>query len=657
MNRLSEESSAYLQKSAAQKIDWHPWSDSAFDLARQQDRPVFLSSGAVWCHWCHVMAGECFYDNEISDILNNHFVNIKLDRDERPDIDRRYQMAVAAMGQGGGWPLSIFLTPDKEPFFGGTYFPPEDKLGRPGLKKVLKAVLDLYKSQRPEISEYSDKLLNALKPAPASSGDITPSLLHEAVEDILSAFDQKNGGFGSAPKFPMPGATDFLINRYVMTGDTSVESAVKKTLDSMACGGFYDQVGGGFHRYSTDQAWIIPHFEKMADDNAWLLRNYLSAYAVMGDEFYRETAEGIIFFMREVLSHPDGCFYSSQDADVTPDDEGGYFTWTDDDFKRVLTDAEYELMAMYLMHEAGSMHHDASKKVLFVQMGAEEIAEKTGRHISDIVRTIHAAEEKLLHERNRRETPFIDKTIYTSTNGMLVSVFLHGYRILKDSSLKEFSLKSLEKTLAMHFINNELYHTGSVRAFLDDYVYLADALVSAYEVTGTASYIQSADEVMGICIDKLWDREDGGVFHTDDHHLGIGVKAIEDMPQPSANSLAVKTLLKLHLITGNNLYHQYAEQALKIFSTRAGDIGVHAGYYFSALDAYRHPLKLTVHSLPSSELSEAAVLSYSPFSTIVYDEDRGHIIPCMKDRCYKPVDTPEGVREFLRTGQYLRDAD
>jgi uncharacterized protein YyaL (SSP411 family) len=424
VSRLSSEKSAYLKHAAGQKIDWYPWCDEAFERAKKEDKPLFLSTGAVWCHWCHVMAKESFHNEEIIELLNNNFVNIKLDRDERPDIDRLYQQAVSAMGAGGGWPLSVFLTPDKKPFFGGTYFPPEDSFGRPGFKKVLESVTGFYHTKREDIGPYTDKLIDFIKQGPEQKGDIDVSIVEKAVETVLSESDHQNGGFGTAPKFPMTGAIEFLLHRYVLSGNESIGNAVKKTLDAMAGGGFYDQIGGGFHRYSTDEAWIVPHFEKMADDNTWLLRNYLLAYSVFKEEKYKAIAHDIIRFIREVLSDRSGGFYASQDADVTPDDEGGYFTWTDEDFKRVLSDEEYEIMSLHLLHEKGSMHHDHAKKVLFIVMDERKIADKLGKDIRVVTDCIKSGKEKLFRERNTRTTPFIDRSLYTSLNGMLISAFL-----------------------------------------------------------------------------------------------------------------------------------------------------------------------------------------------------------------------------------------
>lgn len=648
MNRLSEEKSAYLKHAAHQKIDWYPWSEEAFDRARLEDKPVFLSSGAIWCHWCHVMAKECFEDEEVTGILNENFISIKLDRDERPDIDRRYQQAVAAMGSGSGWPLSVFLTSDKKPFFGGTYFPPIDSYGRPGFKKVLRAVADFYGSKRKDVDEYSEKLINLLRPKPLLSKELNESLINEAIKNILSEFDPQNGGFGTAPKFPMPGAMEFLINRFFFTNSETIGHAIKKTLESMAKGGVYDQLGGGFHRYSTDAQWIIPHFEKMADDNAWLLRNYIYAYSVFGDEYFREVAEGIIDFLKNVLSDYRGGFYASQDADVTPEDEGGYFTWTDEDFRRVLDEEEYRVLTLHLFNGSGAMHHDESRKVLFIAVEAEVVADKTGLDVTRVIGIIKRGKEKLLKERNKRETPFIDTTLYMSLNGLLIASYLKAYRILKEEYLKDFSLKSLERLLKSHFIGNELFHSEGIRAVLDDYVYLIDALIAAYEVTAGSSYLDRADGLMELCIKKFRDKDEGGFFDTDKEVLGLRLKAIEDIPHPSANSTGILLLLKLYYLTGKEIYHQYAEEALRVFLKNAEDTGIHAGYYFCAADAYFNSIKLTLETTPASELAETALSLYVPYSGIAYGEDNGRVIPCLKDICGEAIRSPDKLKDFLR---------
>jgi len=654
INRLAREESAYLKHAASQGIDWYPWCEEAFETAEQEDKPIFMSTGAIWCHWCHVMAKECFEDKEIIKLLNENFINIKLDRDERPDIDRLYQMAVAAMGAGGGWPLSVFLTHDKKPFFGGTYFPPEDRFGRPGFKSVLKSVTELYKSRKQEVSQYTEKLINALKPEPAVQGEINESLVDTAVKNILAESDAQNGGFGSAPKFPMPGTIEFLINRYVLTRKESIGYAVRKTLEAIAKGGFHDQIGGGFHRYSTDEYWIIPHFEKMADDNAWLLRNYIHAYSVFGDEYFKEVANGIINFIRDVLSGNDGSFYASQDADVTPDDEGGYFTWTDKDFKKALSEEEHMMLSLHLLNEQGAMHHDKSKKVLFIAMSAEEIAEKSGRDPGEVKESIKSGKAKLLKQRNKRESPFIDRTFYTSLNGMLVTACLMAYRALGEESVKDFALKCLDKIIKDYFTGDELFHSKGVKALLEDHVNLAEALTSAYEVTGDLSYINKAVRIMDLCIEKFWDRKEGGFFETDSRLLGIRLKGVEDISHPSANSSGIMVLLKLFHLTGGDAYRQYAEKALKAFSSKAAVQGIMSGYYFASLDAYFNMLKLNINTT-EKELTRTAISSFSPYTTLAYGEDKGCVIPCFKDTCHEPIDNPDSLRSFLKKRKYLPD--
>jgi uncharacterized protein YyaL (SSP411 family) len=652
LNRLSNEKSAYLRHAASQKIDWYPWCEEAFERAREEDKPLFLSTGAVWCHWCHVMAKECFQDADIIRLLNENFISIKLDRDERPDIDKVYQQAVAAMGAGGGWPLSVFLTPDKKPFFGGTYFPPEDRFGRPGFKKVLTSVTGLYHSKREDIHPYTEKLIHVLQPKTLQQGEIGESYIENAEKTILSEIDLQHGGFGTAPKFPMSGATEFLLNRYVLTRKETTGFAIRKTLESMARGGFHDQIGGGFHRYSTDEGWIIPHFEKMADDNAWLLRNYITAYSVFGDDYLRKVAEGIIRFTGEVLSGPEGGFYASQDADVTPDDEGGYFTWTDEDLKNVLSDEEYRILSLHLFHEKGAMHHDTSKRVLFIAMDEKEIAEQLNIEVESVSQSILGGKEKLLAERNKRTTPFIDNTLYTSLNGMFITAYLIGFRVLGDENLKDFALRSLHMILERHIVNNELLHSEGVAGLLEDYIHIVEALIAAYEVTGDTSYLGRAEGLMDLCIEKFWDNTEGGFFETADELIGIRLKGIEDISHPSSNAIGIMVLLKLLHQTSRDKYYQHAEKALRAFSSRAGSQGVLSGYYFASLDAFHNMLKLSLQTT-SSAMTKVALSSVSPYTSFVYGEDRDCVIPCMKDVCYEPVHGAGDLREFLKKQKYL----
>lgn len=648
MNRLSKEKSPYLQHASHQRIDWYPWSQEAFDAAKEQNKPIFLSSGAVWCHWCHVMAKECFYDDEIINLLNNNFICIKLDRDERPDIDKRYQTAVSLMGYGGGWPLTVFITHDKKPFFGGTYFPPEDRWGKPGLKRVLSSVAEFYRNERDKVENFTNILLNAMSPPETFPSDIHEGLLDDAVKTMSLYFDLKNGGFGSAPKFPMPGAMEFLLNRYFLTNDQSLGDFLKLSFYQMARGGFHDHLLGGFHRYSVDEAWIIPHFEKMADDNSWLLRNYVKAYEFFKEPYFKDVSEGIIRFFVETLSSKEGCFYASQDADVTPDDEGGFFTWREEDLRSALNDEEFKVLKLYFLDEKGSMHHDSSKKVIFEAIDIGEIARITNIDVTEVKKIIEQGKAKMLAERNRRQSPFIDKTIYTSLNGMAITSFLTAYRSFGDTIIKDFALKSLNMLIRQNFINDELFHTEGVAAMLDDYIYLCEASISAYEITGSEYYKNTAIRLMDICIERLWDKKDGGFFDTENDQLGIKLKLMEDTPHPSANSIAINLLMKLSFIADNPLYEELAEKSLKAFCRRAKEIGSHAGSYFNSMDEFFNPVKLTLFLSPDSDFTKEALKLTYPHITFKYERDDGYIIPCLKKTCYSPINNINDLKVFLQ---------
>jgi uncharacterized protein YyaL (SSP411 family) len=647
MSRLANEKSAYLKHAAHQKIDWYPWSEEAFNVARSEDKPVFLSTGAVWCHWCHVMAKESFEDEETVGLMNKLFINIKLDRDERPDIDRRYQQAVSAMGNAGGWPLSVFLTPDKEPFFGGTYFPPIDLQGRPGFKKVLISASNYFKTKKSDAQSYAARVMEALKPEALSPGDISELSVVEAERLMLALVDQKNGGFGTAPKFPMPGALEFFIRRSGKGADASSRRAARKALEAMARGGFYDQLGEGFHRYSTDEAWLVPHFEKMTDDNAGLLRNYVDGYALFGDERFRDVAQGIIAYTRAVLSDPNGGFYASQDADVTPDDEGGYFTWTAEEFRKTLTDEEYEVLTAHLVDTRSAMHHDPSKKVLSLSMTPEEISKQLGKNVDEVNRIIMCAKKKLLKEREGRQAPFIDKTLYTSLNGMMIASYFHAYAVLGDNEIKEFGVKSFERILKERRLNGTLLHTEGVPAVLDDYIHLIDALIAGYEATAEQRYLSLADELMTECLGKFYDRGEGGFFDTESEVLGLKLKRIEDVPHASSNAVAILLLLKLSIMTGKENYRSVAEQTLKIFVASASEMSVHAGAYFCALDAWFNMITLTVEAVPDSALARSArLLSGKVYTTIIYGENNNRVVPCKQRQCYEPQSDPDSLSDF-----------
>ncbi len=646
MNRLMNEKSAYLKRAAQQKVDWYPWAEEAFERAKEEGKPVFLSTGAAWCHWCHVMAEESFDAEETAELMNGLFVNIKLDRDERPDIDRRYQQAVVAMGGGSGWPLSVFLTPDKQAFYGGTYFPPDSRHGRPSFKSVLKAVSDFYRDKHDEAVGFAARIVQALKPEPMEPGILSESALAEAETSILAQLDQQHGGFGSAPKFPLTGAVEFLLLRAGTGADAGL--AARKTLLAMASGGFHDHLGGGFHRYSIDASWTVPHFEKMTDDNAGLLRNYADAYALFGEGRFRRTAEDIITFARGVLSDPDGGFYASQDADITPDDEGGYFTWTDDEFRQLLDPDEYEVLSAHLLHEQGGMHHDRSKKVLFTMLEPGELATALGRDAEEVVKILERGMKKLITARTKREAPFIDRMLYTSINGMMIASHFHAFNVFGSENARGFGVRSLDRILKERR-RGGLLHSDDVPASLDDYIHLIDALIAGYEAAAGTQYLERADSLMGDCIGKFYDSVEGGFFDTEQEVLGQRLKRVEDIPHPSVNAVAVRLLLKLSLMTGNDEYRKKAEQTLGIFLPIAREIGVHAGAYFCALDAWFRMLTFTIEARPDSEIARAArFLGSQVPSALIYGEDKGRVIVCNRQTCFEPVYERSALEALLK---------
>jgi len=649
MNRLAKENSPYLRHAAHQKIDWYPWCDEAFERARLEEKPVFLSSGAVWCHWCHVMAKESFEDDEVSELLNKNFISIKIDRDERPDIDQRYQRAVAAMGGGGGWPLSVFLTHDKKPFYGGTYFPLNERSGMPGFKTLLKAISELYKVKKNEIIENSKEIARLLSVDTTVRGDISPEAINTGLKTILNFADRDNGGFGYAPKFFMPGSLEFLLNRYFLTNDARLGEFLKKTLTSMARGGVYDQVAGGFHRYSTDAYWVVPHFEKMLDDNVWLLKNYTDAYNIFKEGLFRDIALGIIGFIKGELFDKDGGFYASQDADITPEDEGGYFTWSRKEFRDALDEEEFRVLTAYFFHDRGIMRHNPDRMVLSIEASIDDLAKKMGMPVQKLEKIIEGGKKKLLSERQKRQKPFIDTTIYTSLNSMAASVLLKVYRTLGDEEIKESALKTIDRLMRDNMRDGRLFHSPGVKAMLDDYIYLTDALISAYEATGDNAYIVHAEGIMKTCIDRLWDRESGGFFDSEDDIMGIKIKGIDDTPQPSANSLAIIVLLRLSAILRDPSYRSYAEYALRAFSTQAQTIGVHGGYLYCAIDAYFNMLELTIQKGASSELKAEAYALFYPYKTIRYEDDGEKIIPCIGGVCHEPIQNPEAIKILAET--------
>src|SRR3954468_5287449 len=429
LNALAQASSAYLRSAMHQPVRWREFGAEALAAAKAEDKPILLDIGAVWCHWCHVMDRESYDDPEVAALINEKFIAVKVDRDERPDIDARYQSAVSAISGQGGWPLTAFLTPEGKPFYGGTYFPPVEHYGRPSFRRVLASIAEAYKSKRDEVTESAQQVMSAISQAEAFAGqsaDFSPDVINKIVDSAAKMFDVQHGGFGSSPKFPHPSALDLLIDRYAKNRERYLGVIINTTLEKMANGGVYDQLAGGFHRYSVDERWVVPHFEKMCYDNSELLKNYVHAYQATGEQFFADVARDIIRWMDEWLSDRErGGFYASQDADISLDDDGDHFTWSIDEAKAVLSEDEFKVAQLYYdIYEVGEMHHDSTRNVLHVRATIDQIGVRLGMQHDRVAAILESAKRKMMEARRARPIPFIDKTVYVSWNALCVSAYL-----------------------------------------------------------------------------------------------------------------------------------------------------------------------------------------------------------------------------------------
>ncbi len=622
-NRLKDSASPYLRSAAHQPIDWHEWGDAAFARAKSEDKPILLDIGAVWCHWCHVIDRESYENAEIAKIINEHFVAVKVDRDERPDVDSRYQSAVSAISGQGGWPLTGFLLSDGKPFFGGTYFPPEDQMGRPGFRRILLAVADSYRNKRAELERAANSLADAVSQAEVFTGaraNFDLGIIDAQIKSMTQLFDIKNGGFGRAPKFPHSSAIDLILERYQQTKEKHLLAMAETTLEKMARGGVYDQLAGGFHRYSIDERWLVPHFEKMSYDNSELLKNYLHGWQLTQSPFLRETAEGIIGWVNEVLSDEEnGGFYASQDADYSLDDDGDYFTWSLDELRAALLPEEARIMELYYDVEAhGEMHHNPAKNVLWTARDAVDIAKQLGLDETFVRLTLAKSKGKMLAARLPRPTPFIDKTMYVSWNAMFVSAYLDAARVLGGSlgsSCRTFALKTLDRMLKEVWSESRGFghRVGgpALEGSLDDQVFGVIALLDAYETTLDPHYFSAAQKTMDLAIARYGDAEGGGFFDRPSDAAPMGGldvrrKPFQDSPTPSANSVAAIALIRMHAFTGDDRYHAFAKKTLEAFAGIAPQYGLFAATYGLAATLFaHHPIQVVITGPANDSAAQA----------------------------------------------------
>ena len=616
-NRLKNSASPYLRSAAHQPIDWYEWGESAFGYAKSQDKPILLDIGAVWCHWCHVIDRESYENPETAKIINEHFVPVKVDRDERPDVDSRYQSAISAISGQGGWPLTGFLMPDGRPFYGGTYFPPEDMGGRPSFRRVLLAVAEAYKNKRDELLKTAASLSEAVAKAEVfggARGEFDLGVVDSQISSMTQLFDLRNGGFGKAPKFPHASAVELLLERFRQTGEKHLLAMAETTLEKMAKGGVYDQLAGGFHRYSVDERWLVPHFEKMSYDNSELLKNYVHASFIGSDHdweaSFTDTAQSIVLWVSSVLSDQEnGGFYASQDADYSLDDDGDYFTWTLEEVRAVLTEEESRVIELYYdVEEHGEMHHNSAKNVLWIARGFNEIGRTLGRDLNDIVTIKCSAEAKMLKARLQRPTPFVDKTMYVAWNAMFVSAFLEASHARFTpwivESCRTFALKTLDRMLREAWSDDQGFghRIGgpALRGSLDDQVFGVMALLDGYEATLDEKYFRAAKRTMDITIDKYADAEGGGFFDraSDAPRMGglqVRRKPFQDSPTPSANSVAAMALTRMHAYTDDLKYYDHAKRTLEAFAGVAPQFGLFAATYgLAAILFAEHPTQVVI---------------------------------------------------------------
>ena len=662
LNSLARASSAYLRSAMHQPIQWHEWGEEAFAAARSADKPMLLDVGAVWCHWCHVMDRESYDDPAIAAIVNEHFIAVKVDRDERPDIDSRYQAAVQAVSGQGGWPLTAFLTPDGKPFYGGTYFPPQDGYGRPSFRRVLLSIANAYKDKRSDVVEQAGMVENAIAQSESFSGKdgrISAKIIDAIQTSALRMYDPHHGGFGSAPKFPHPATLDLLIERYAkktaegggeggsLTGaDIQMRDLIISTLTHMALGGVYDQLAGGFHRYSVDERWVVPHFEKMCYDNSELLKNYVHAYQATGVEFFADVARDIVRWMDEWLSDRErGGFYASQDADINMDDDGDYFTWTLDEARAVLTEEEAQVVALhYDINEVGEMHHNPAKNVLYVRESVEEIAGRTNLGRERVGELLASAKKKMYAARLLRPTPYVDKTVYVGWNSLCVSAYLEAAKVLGLADARRFALRSLDRVLAKAWKGQSsaggdagggaratLLHVVSysdpkaehreVAGLLEDYAFTALACLDAHEATADLSYFKFAHAITDAMIARFYDATSGGFFDSEPGAEGtsLGVlatrrKPLQDSPTPAGNPMAAIALTRLHHYTGEAGYRDKAEQTLETFAGIVEQFGIFAATYgIAVLNFLESPVQAVVigEDKAAEELLAAAVAPFA----------------------------------------------
>ena len=649
-NRLIHQTSPYLLQHAHNPVDWYPWGDEAFDKAKEEDKPVFLSIGYSTCHWCHVMERESFENKQIAKILNEHFVSVKVDREQRLDIDEIYMNAVVMMTGSGGWPLSVFLTPEGKPFYGGTYFPPKDQSGRPGFERILLSVAEAWKNRRRELVGSAAKINELLQNqvGPADKSNLSPELLDDAFANFRGSFDPVNGGFGNAPKFPQPVNLSMLLGYWHRTAENQALEMVEKTLDAMAAGGIYDHIGGGFHRYSTDARWLVPHFEKMLYDQALLGKVYIQAYQITKKERYAQIAKEVFDYVLRDMTDRDGGFYSAEDAD-SEGKEGTFYLWDPEQTASILSEEQARLFnAFYGVTNEGNF--EEGKTILSISNSIRQLQKQFHKDQKAIESILATARARVFREREKRIRPHRDEKIIAAWNSLMISALAYGGSVLEEEKYTRVAGCSAQFILSTLHKNGRLmryYKDGQVvqKAFLDDYAFTVMALLDLYEATFDTKWLIEAKSFADRMIELFADRDGGGFFLTgrDNEKLIARTKPGSDAVIPSGNSTAALVLLKLGRLTMNQHLTNLGGIVLETFSQQLQHSPAYSSAMLAALDFQLRPtqeiviagyadepqVKQMLRLIHGTFLPNAIVLLHEPDKTdlALYD-----IIPFVKNQ-------------------------
>lgn len=680
-NRLNKETSPYLLQHAHNPVNWFAWGDEALAKSKTEDKPILLSIGYSSCHWCHVMEHESFENEEIARIMNENFVNIKVDKEERPDVDQIYMNFIQLTSGHGGHPMTVFLTPDGVPFFGGTYFPPVPRYNMPSFPEILESVANAYRERREEIETSTVGILGELKrvgAAEASNLTFSNEQLNQAFRSIAKSYDPVNGGFGDAPKFPAPMTLEFCLKYWARTGDSKALEIVSNSCRKIASGGIYDQLGGGFHRYTVDAIWLTPHFEKMLYDNAQLALIYLHAYQATNDDYFKQIAFETLEYIKREMTDPSGGFYSATDAD-SEGVEGKFFVWTPREIKEVLGAQDARVFCLHFdVSEAGNFENH---NVLNVPQPLEESARQLGVSVETLTEILQRGKKLLYEQRAKRVPPFRDEKVLTAWNGLTLTAFAEAGAILENTDFIKIAVKNADFLLTNlldengYLLRSWKDGTAKISAFVEDYANLADGLMALYQTTGDLRWLTSAKDLTDKMLKEFWDEDAGGFFFTGKNHeqLILRSKDYFDNATPSGNSVAADVLLKLAVLTGDESYRDYATSLFSLMGNFMRRYPQAFGRALSAFDFYLNvPTEIVV--IGENNHERAALLRqiwkrYIPNKVVVVSEPNKtsaaavSLVPLLQERqmingqatvyvcenfaCQQPVTTVEDLEKQL----------